>query len=50
MVFLDINEAATALDDDAAFELVMDVAEQDLPVVDIAARLLVMRARDHIGG
>jgi death on curing protein len=39
VVCLDINEAETSLDDDAAFALVMDVAQGALEVPEIAARL-----------
>ncbi len=39
VVFLDINGQAVELDDDAAFELVMAVAEGRLDVEEIAARL-----------
>ena len=42
VVFLDLNGAGVALDDDAAFELVMDVAAGEANVVaDVAARLRV---------
>ncbi len=40
VVFLDINGQAVELDDDAAFELVMAVAEGSLDVSEIAARLV----------
>ena len=39
MVFLDINDAETSLDDDAAFSLVLEVAQGALEVPEIAARL-----------
>jgi death on curing protein len=39
VVFLDINGRTVALDDEAAFELVMAVAEGSLDVEGIAARL-----------
>jgi death-on-curing protein len=39
VVFLDLNGAATALADDAAFALVMDVAAGAVDVPDIADRL-----------
>lgn len=39
VVFLDINGSSIALDDDAAFELVMEVAEGRLDVEAIAALL-----------
>lgn len=38
-VFLDLNGAAVDLDDDAAFRLVMDVAEGGIRVEEIADRL-----------
>ena len=44
VVFLDLNGCAPALDDDAAFELVMEVAAGSLDVEEIAARLH-LRAR-----
>lgn len=50
VVLLDVNGAGTALTDDAAFELVMDVAARDVPVDEIAGRLLVMRTRPALGG
>lgn len=39
VVFLDLNGMATSLADDAAFDLVLDVAAADLSVESIAARL-----------
>jgi death on curing protein len=39
VVFLDLNGRTVALDDEAAFELVMAVAEGSLGVKEIAARL-----------
>lgn len=39
VVFLDLNGRTVALDDEAAFELVMAVAEGSLGVEEIAARL-----------
>lgn len=41
VVFLDINGAAPDLDDEAAFQLVMDVAATAVDVEAIASRLLV---------
>jgi death on curing protein len=40
VVFLDLNGRTVEMDDDAAFELVMDAAEGVLEVEGIAARLL----------
>jgi death-on-curing protein len=40
-VFLDLNEHATDLDDDAAFTLVMDVAAGTVDVEHIAVRLRI---------
>ncbi|HVF03905.1 MAG TPA: Fic family protein [Frankiaceae bacterium] len=40
-VFLDLNGTGVAVDDDAAFTLVVDVAGGHIDVVDIAVRLLV---------
>jgi len=42
-VFLDINQRATDVDDDAAFKLVMSVAECTDDVEEIAGRLRVTR-------
>ena len=44
VVFLDLNGAATALDDDGAFGLVMDVAAGAADVAEIAERLRVTPA------
>jgi death-on-curing protein len=41
VVFLDLNEHATDLDDDAAFTLVMDVAAGTVDVEHIAVRLRI---------
>ncbi len=41
VVFLDLNGHAPELDDDAAFELVMDVSAGSVPVEEIAERLRV---------
>jgi death on curing protein len=43
VVFLDINQHATDVDDDAAFKLVMSVAEGADDVEEIARRLRVAR-------
>jgi len=46
LVFLDLNDHRTALDDNAAFDLVWAVAGEHLTVEEIAARLqVVQRAR-----
>lgn len=39
VVFLDLNGRAVKMDEESAFELVMDAAEGSLDVEDIAARL-----------
>lgn len=44
VVFLDLNEQAPDLDDDAAFDLVMDAAQGTVEVEEIAKRLRVVRA------
>ncbi len=44
VVFLDLNDLAPDLDDDAAFDLVMDAAQGTVEVEEIAARLRVVRA------
>lgn len=44
VVFLDLNEQAPDLDDDAAFDLVVDAAQGTVEVEEIAARLRVVRA------
>lgn len=41
LVFLDLNGRAVGLDDDAAFQLVMDVAEGNIDIAEIASRLEV---------
>lgn len=43
VVFLDLDDHPVALDDDEAFELVVDVAEGKLDVEDIADRLATDR-------
>lgn len=48
-VFLDLNGYRSDLDDDAAFELVMDVAASDLRVEVIGRRLRVVRGREGQG-
>lgn len=40
VVFLDLNGVVVALDDDAAFDLVMDAAQRRLPLETIANRLV----------
>ena len=44
VVFLDLNERAPSLDDDAAFDLVVDAAQGTVEVEEIATRLRVVRA------
>ncbi len=41
MVFLDLNEAATTLDDQSAFQLVMDVAAGRLDAPEIAEQISI---------
>jgi death-on-curing protein len=43
VVFLDLNDQTPDLDDDAAFDLVMDAAQGTVEVEEIAARLRVVR-------
>lgn len=43
VVFLDLNDQTPDLDDDAAFDLVMDAAHGTVEVEEIAARLRVVR-------
>ncbi len=43
VVFLDLNDHAPDLDDDAAFDLVMDAAQGSVEVEEIAARLRIVR-------
>ena len=43
VVFLDLNDHAPDLDDDAAFDLVMDAAQGSVEVEEMAARLRVVR-------
>lgn len=43
VVFLDLNDQTPDLDDDAAFDLVMDAAQGTVEVEEIAARLHVVR-------
>ncbi len=45
-VFLDLNSCRSDLDDQTAFELVMDVAASDLAVEAIAQRLNVVQHRE----
>ena len=45
VVFLDINGWTVQLDDNEAFDLVMDVAQHDREVADIAPRLLAIQAK-----
>jgi death-on-curing protein len=45
VVFLDINGWAVKLDDDEAFDLVMDVAANDYEVADLAPRLRAVRTK-----
>lgn len=45
VVFLDINGWTVEVDDDGAFDVVMDVAEHDRGVVDIVRGLQVTRAK-----
>lgn len=47
LVFLDLNDHRTALDDDAAFALVWEVAGAHLTVEEIAARLQVVPRRSR---
>lgn len=42
VVFLDLNDHAPDLDDDAAFDLVMDAAQGSVEVEGIAARLRIV--------
>jgi death-on-curing protein len=44
VVFLDLNGHAADLDDDRAFDLVMDAARGDVSVAEIASRLKVVPA------
>ncbi|MGC8473371.1 MAG: type II toxin-antitoxin system death-on-curing family toxin [Candidatus Dormibacteria bacterium] len=44
VVFLDLNEQAPDLDDDAAFHLVMGAAQGNVEVEEIAARLCLVRS------
>ena len=44
VVFLDLNDQAPDLDDDAAFDLVMEVAQGSVEVEEISARLRIVRA------
>ncbi len=44
VVFLDLNGQAPGLDDDTAFDLVMEVARGDVSVEEIASRLQVVPA------
>lgn len=46
LVFLDLNDHRTALNDDVAFDLVWAVAGGDLPLDEIAARLQVVARAD----
>ena len=43
VVFLDLNDHAPDLDDDAAFDLVMDAAQGSVEVEEMAARLRIVR-------
>ena len=43
VVFLDLNDQTPDLDDDAAFDLVMDAAQGTVEVEEVAARLRVVR-------
>ena len=43
VVFLDLNDHAPDLDDDAAFDLVIDAAQGSVEVEEIAARLRIVR-------
>ena len=43
VVFLDLNDHAPDLDDDAAFDLVMDAAQGSVDVEQVAARLRIVR-------